>query len=648
MSIKSFLLEVLKKIETIFLKPSKKIKDVYEYKQAYLTTQLLLFLTIGINSGVIYMTYFSSNPQVGLVLFFSEILFLISYIISRTEYFYYAAILGISILSFIPVFNIIFSHDHSANAILLILIWNALTVIVSCALLPLHLILLFVCLNIISITLLPIIDRDITFNTITLPLIYNIIIPAGILIASMHRSRIEKDRIGEILEINNRLEGELIYKDTIQDRLTYNATHDLLTDLPNRIVLNDRIEHAIHSYKRYPDRNYAVIFIDFDRFKNINDTLGHQYGDLFLVEMSKRLLSSVREQDLVCRFSGDEFVILLEEIEDVAEVMRVINRLTGSIKERVSIEGHNLNSSASFGILIGKEEYVSSDDILRNADIAMYKAKKKKSGSSFEFFDEGMLESVKASLRIESELREAIENDEFIVYYQPILVTETQKVAGFEALIRWNKHDVGLIPPIDFIPIAESSGLIIPIGYKILRKVCEQIKYWAYNDNIEKDFYVSVNISSRQFQDSGFIHKIKSIIDDTEVMTSMLKFELTESLIIDDSLEVNEQLYQIKQLGIEMMIDDFGTGYSSLSYLHLFPIDILKIDKSFIEQLENDDSNIVNAIINLAHTLNLEVVIEGIETLEQYEIIQRMKCDYVQGYFFSKPVNFEKAGKMLN
>ena len=633
------------RLYNLFLKPFSAITDTEEYHKASLTIQLSLFLTAAIGSGVIYMSFYSTNPQVGIVLLFAQGGLFLSYLLSRTRFYKKAGLMIITILSLIPLFDVIIITDRSAPSLMILLIWNSLTIIFATSLISFRLLILFFCINIITILFFPLYLADVSFHSIFIPLLFNIILPLNLIIFSRYDRRTEERRLNQILDVNARLEKELRLKTKMEEKLVYNATHDALTKLPNRAVLRDRIEHLIHYYKRHENLDYAVIFIDLDRFKTVNDTLGHNMGDRLLIEVGNRLKSTFREQDTITRLGGDEFVLLLEDIESIEEIIHILERLRETMNEPVVLGNETLHVSASMGIVMGDHEETNPDVIIGNADIAMYRAKKR-SGFSFEFYDDTMLNSIKSLLDLESRLRKGIEKEEFLILYQPIICTRTKITAGYEALIRWKDSNGKMISPADFIPIAEETGLIIPIGYWIIEQVCRQIKEWQAL-HTGRDFFVSVNLSNKQFEAPDFIERVKAIIEGHRIESGFLKFELTESLIVEKSQETGDQLSLLRKMGCPILIDDFGTGYSSLSYLHSLPIDILKIDRSFVNTLSNRKKNIVNTIINLAHSLNVVVVAEGIETEEQLNLVKSMNCEYIQGYYFSRPVDSRKAEHFL-
>ncbi len=631
----------------LIIKPSYKVSDPIEIKQIILIQQLTLFLTIAVNSGVIYMSRYSTNPRVGIVLLIAEIFFFISYLLARTGFHIIGAVICISTLSLIPMFNVHLSQDLSPGSILILLIWNILTILLSSALLPMSYTIGYSLLNALIIVSFPLLIQEITFHLIFIPLLFNIVSPVTILIITSHIISVEKLQNQEILEINRQLEIELEKKNQMHQKLAYSAYHDSLTDLPNRELLKNRISHAIEYSRRHKDRNYAVIFIDLDGFKGVNDTYGHHYGDHFLIEISKRLMEIIRAQDMVGRLGGDEFVILLEDIADPSEVLTILTRVISAIQEPLKIEGNIFYPTASFGVAMGREDYTNPENIIRNADIAMYRVKKSPSETRYAFFDPFMLESIQSERDLEQDMRHALESNGFTIHYQPIVHTGTKEIAGFEALLRWNHPQKGNISPGEFIPLAEKTGLINPIGYWVLNRVCQQIGTWNERYPDRRDFTVSVNISSRQFQDKGLLDKIRSIFERNETDPSRLKFELTESLLLDKPEMIKTILDPIREMGCQILIDDFGTGFSSLSYLHRLPIDILKVDKSFIQQMNEEKSTIVNTIISLAHSLNMPVIAEGVEQSRQWDLLEKLQCDFIQGFYFSKPVPAEAAEEFI-
>ncbi len=420
--------------------------------------------------------------------------------------------------------------------------------------------------------------------------------------------------------------------------LRYQALHDPLTQVANRTLLMDRISHALQRSRRH-DTRYAVVFMDLDRFKVVNDSMGHNFGDLLLIEVSKRLQSCVRGMDTVSRFGGDEFVLFLEELESPGEAFRVVRRVRDFMREPFVISGHEIQTSASIGVVFDSEEHQSPDEIIQKANIAMYRAKEA-GRDQYHVFDAHMLEEAVKLLKLENDLRHAITNQEFYVVYQPIMDLSNNRLTGFEALARWKRPDGEFIGPGEFIPVAEDTGMIIDIGMIILEQACIAMRDWLKKFPIAKNVSISVNLSGRQFGQESLTGDICQILKKTGLPPENLKLEITETTIMDDVQTSASKLEELKLEGITLAIDDFGTGYSSLSYLQKLPLDHLKVDLSFVQQMEGSQANIeiVRAIINLAHSLRLKCVAEGIETVEQQGLLYSMQCEFGQGYLFAKPL----------
>jgi diguanylate cyclase (GGDEF)-like protein len=393
---------------------------------------------------------------------------------------------------------------------------------------------------------------------------------------------------------------------------------------------------------------FAVFFIDLDRFKIINDSLGHQAGDELLMIVSQRLQSSTRATDTVARLGGDEFTILLEDVADLSKTLEVADRVLKTLAEPVVLCGQDSWTRGSIGIALYKPDYEDAASILRDADTAMYQAKANGKGR-YEVFDESMHEHVLKRMKLEADLRHAVERQEFCLHYQPIVALDSGKLAGFEALLRWPQPDGKMISPAEFIPIAEETGLIIPLGEWALREAARQMQTWQEQYELPPSLTMSVNLSNKQFTDAALREKILRILTETRLAPHCLKLELTESVVMEKIATTSEMLKQLRKLGIQLSIDDFGTGYSSLAYLARLPLDTLKIDRSFVSQmLENEEqSEVVKAIIMLARALGLEVVAEGVETREQLRQLQLLECSFAQGYLFSRPVEAAAAGRLI-
>ena len=418
--------------------------------------------------------------------------------------------------------------------------------------------------------------------------------------------------------------------------LEYQASHDSLTGLPNRSLLHDRIEQAIVKARR--DRQLvAVVFVDLDHFKLINDSLGHHVGDRLLLEVSDRLVACVRGHDSVARQGGDEFVLVLTELHDENEIIAIVSRLLETISQPWVDNGQEYGLSCSVGISCFPQDGDDPDALLRCADTAMYKAKSSGRGT-YDFYTPELNLAISERLELENSLRHALERDEFRVYYQPRIDVDSGRIIGAEALIRWDCPGKGLIPPDCFIPIAEETGLIIPIGQWILQEACCQASAWQQAGL--PPISISVNLSPIQFRHAGLVQSVADALRQANLSPACLELELTESFVMHDAERINIAMQSLKALGVDIAVDDFGTGYSSLSYLKRFPVDRLKVDKSFVRDIDSDpeDAAIVRAIITLGHALGLKVVAEGVETRAHLEFLRHHGCDEFQGYYFSRPV----------
>jgi diguanylate cyclase (GGDEF)-like protein len=424
----------------------------------------------------------------------------------------------------------------------------------------------------------------------------------------------------------------------LEEQLLHAAFHDSLTGLPNRAHFLDRTSHALARANRM-DIPIAVLFLDLDNFKFINDRFGHTLGDELLTRVAQILRFRVREGELLTRLGGDEFAVLLEDTGDIDSAARVAERLLDALHEPLMLSGRPVFVSASVGIVTSDLRHSTPEDLLRDADIALYRAKDA-GKQQFAIFEEAMHADITDRHELESDLRRALKNDEFVLEYQPKLDLATRALVGVEALIRWEHPTRGRISPATFIPIAEQSGLILPIGRWVLREACTQAAAWCHVLDGAGSFMVSVNLSARQFMDPNLVEDVSSILVQTGLNPACLGLEITESAVMDDVELARSRLQELKGLGVGLGVDDFGTGYSSMAYLKRFPLDVLKIDRSFVNGLGSsaEDRAIVAATITLAHALGLRVVAEGIETEEQLTELQRLGCDVAQGYFFSRPV----------
>ncbi|AUB39253.1 CheY chemotaxis protein or a CheY-like REC [Nostoc flagelliforme CCNUN1] len=431
-------------------------------------------------------------------------------------------------------------------------------------------------------------------------------------------------------------------------QLIYDAFHDILTGLPNRALFMERLERALMLAKRRANYTFAVLFLDLDRFKVVNDSLGHTIGDQLLTAFARRLENCLRAGDTVARLGGDEFTILLEDINNINDVTGVVERIHEALTSAFQLSGYEVFTTVSIGIALNKGNYNLPEEILRDADIAMYRAKTL-GKARHEIFDSSMYRQVTELLELEMDLRRAVERQEFQVYYQPIVLLETYKIIGFEALVRWQHPQQGLVPPDNFIPLAEETGLIIPIGYWVLSEACRQMRAWQIQFPTDPPLTISVNLSTKQFSQSGLIEQISQIMQETGLEGSNLKLEITESVLMENMQSATFMLLQLQEMNIQIHLDDFGIGYSSLSYLHRFASNALKIDRSFVTKIGANGENleIVQAIITLAQSLNIDVIAEGVETVEQLALLRAMKCKHAQGYFFSKPLDSKSIETLL-
>jgi diguanylate cyclase (GGDEF)-like protein len=427
-----------------------------------------------------------------------------------------------------------------------------------------------------------------------------------------------------------------------ENKLFHQAHYDSLTTLPNRYLFQDRLEQAIERAKRN-DLNVAILFIDLDRFKNINDSLGHTVGDELLIQVSKILLKCVRAHNSVARFGGDEFTAIISDVNDMevkVQTERLARRINELLSEPIFIDDRKFNISASIGIAMFPGDADNINDLLKNADTAMYEAKRVAVGNH-QYYKKQQNKETLELLELETELKHAIENNELILHYQPKVNLHDGMIYSVESLIRWNHPERGLVSPGTFIPLAEQTGLITDIGYWIMRTACKQCKVW-HDNNIE--IKIAVNLSVEQFKDENLYENVVAILDETGVDIRLMELEVTESLTIEDTDKSIALLTKFRDKGLGITIDDFGTGFSSMSYLQKLPINKLKIDKSFIDNvhLDDDSASIVRAIVGLAHALSLSVVAEGVEEEAQYDFLKTINCDEIQGFYFSKPLPEDK------
>jgi len=445
---------------------------------------------------------------------------------------------------------------------------------------------------------------------------------------------------GSLTDVTRRKEAE--------ERLLHDALHDALTGLANRTLFGDRLHQALARSRRRDDYSFAVLYVDLDQFKVINDSLGHVAGDEVLVALARRLEACLRPGDTVARLGGDEFAVLVEDVDDASEALRIADRIHEELGPPLKVRGHEVFASASVGIARGSARYDHAPDLLRDADIAMYRAKRRGRGTS-EIFDSSMHAVATLRLKMETELRRAIERQELRLHFQPLVSLETRRITGMEALVRWQHPERGLLLPGEFIPLAEEIGAIVSLGRWVMKSACTEARRWQEQTNGGPPVAVSVNLSARQFAQSDVLALTCEALDASGLPAPSLRLELTESTLMDDPAGTAARLGQLKQLGVNLDIDDFGTGYSSLSYLRRFPIDALKIDRAFVSRMdaEVEDREIVRTIVTLAANLGVSAVAEGVETPAQAAQLRSFHCPYAQGFLFSRPVAAAAAEELL-
>lgn len=456
------------------------------------------------------------------------------------------------------------------------------------------------------------------------------------------------DRDGKVIRIDG-IVRDITNHRRAQDQLVHDALHDALTGLPNRNLFMDRVEQAIKYGNRHSKYMFAVMFIDLDRFKMVNDMYGHLIGDQFLQAISKLLESCLRSVgDTVARLGGDEFTILIDDIQEVHEALMIADRILTKFTHPINLTTQTIFASASIGLVVSNRDYVNGNDLLRDADIAMYRAKSLGKGR-YILFDKEMYEQNLKVSQLDSDLHYALERQEFELYYQPIVSLQSNKLAGFEALIRWHHPERGLVSPNEFIPIAEETGLIIAIGDWVLHQACQQMRTWRSKFPEAKSLKMSINLTCQQIREKNLLEKLDRVLAVSGLDGSTIRLEITESSMMDQGEETIAKLEQLRARNIQLSIDDFGQGYSSLSYLHRFPVNTLKIDRTFVELMNEGGQNleIIRTIIILAHALEMNVVAEGVETNEQAVILKQLGCEYGQGYFFSRPIIAAAAEKLI-
>ena len=457
-----------------------------------------------------------------------------------------------------------------------------------------------------------------------------------------------KQRTAELASANSVLKQEILQHHQLEQRLRHDALHDSLTKLPNRNLFMQAISKCLDNASDNLEQQFAILFIDLDRFKIINDSLGNLAGDKLLIACAQRLENCLDESTILARLGGDEFTILIEKVNDVQDAVTIAEKILSEFALPFRLGSRSLTITVSIGIVLGNSEYSQEIDLLRDADTALYRAKEL-GKARYEIFDRQMYLDAMRRLELENELRQAIFQPELVLYYQPIFSLDTRRLLGFEALVRWIHPDGGIIPPGEFIPLAEETSLIVPLGEWVMSEACKQLKVWQDNLPQAKSLLLSINVAGEQLRDRDFLHLVDRIIAQTQVNPNCLKFEITESMLIEDTKQAIAVLEKIKDRNIKLSIDDFGTGYSSLSYLPQFPVDVLKIDQSFVNAMnvERQNLEVVKAIVTLAQVLNMQIIAEGIETEEQLNTLKSLGVEYGQGFLMSQPLTLELATELI-
>lgn len=485
---------------------------------------------------------------------------------------------------------------------------------------------------------------------------YRVVLPDGSESVVYQQTEILLDENSKVTHVIGTVQ-DITERKLAEEKIQFFTYYDPLTNLPNRKLFKDRLKQALFSAQRNKQL-VAILFLDLDNFKRVNETLGHDVGDLLLKDVAIRLLSCIRKNDSVSRFGieeptlyishlgGDEFTVLLTDMKQAQDALRVVRRILDVLSQKFMLKGHEFFITSSIGIAVYPYDGEDADVLLKNADSAMYYAKGQ-GRNNYQFYTKSMNATAFERLLLESSLRKALERDEFLLYYQPQVNVCSREITGIEALIRWRHPDAGLVSPVEFIPLAEDTGLIIPIGEWVLRTACRQNKHWQKTGF--PPIRMSVNLSIRQFMQQNLVETIAQALIDSKLDPQYLELEITESAIMQNPEETIIALKKIKSMGIKLSVDDFGTGYSSLSYLKRFPLSTLKIDRSFVKDLstDSDSANITTAIIAMAHSLNLKVIAEGVETEEHLAFLRQQRCDEGQGYLFSRPLPDKEITQLL-
>jgi diguanylate cyclase (GGDEF)-like protein len=444
------------------------------------------------------------------------------------------------------------------------------------------------------------------------------------------------------------LRRRIAERERVERELRHASRHDPLTGLPNRVFFMERLSQAVYRAQRDAADLFAVLFLDLDHFKVVNDSVGHQAGDELLIAVARRLEQCMRGGDMVARLGGDEFALILERVHDARDAAHVAERIQHALSMPINVGGYELFTSASIGIVLSSSAHEQPEHLLRSADMAMYRAKVG-GRARFELFDPAMHAAALVRLQMETDLRRALDRGEFVLHYQPVISLTTGKISGVEALVRWRHPERGLVPPAEFVPVTEETGLILALGAWVLEEACRQVRAWHELGGDAKELTVAVNLSGKQLAQPDLVDQVARILRDQSIAASYLKLEITESAIIEKTELATRVLNEIKRLGVQVQLDDFGTGYSSLSYLHRLPLDALKVDRSFISNMETADRSLqlVQTILTMSHNLGLHAIAEGVATKEQLRRLRGWGCQYGQGYLFAKALDASSLAELL-
>jgi len=463
------------------------------------------------------------------------------------------------------------------------------------------------------------------------------------------RARVVRGVDGEAVRLAGSIR-DVTARKKAEEQLLHDAFHDNLTGLPNRALFVDRLRLALHRRERHPEEGFAVLYFDLDRFKQVNDSLGHAVGDRLLVEIARRLCENLRPGDTVARLGGDEFGLLVHDVADAGDATHVATRVQEILTREYLVDRHQIFTSASIGIALATDstEYRQPEEMLRDADLALYRAKASGRGN-YEVFDREMHRRAMALLRLESELRRAVVKKEFVMHYQPIVSIESSRLVGFEALVRWCHGKRGLVPPREFLGVAEATGLIVPLGWWVLKRACRQMADWQRRFPIDPPLSVSANVSGKLFLDTEVVDRLASLLEEAELAPESLRLEITERVLLEHGEEVLHRLAATRALGVQLHLDDFGTGYSSLSHLQRFRYDSLKIDPSYVQRLDREDDSraLVRTLVALGEQLEMNVIAEGVETADQFQRLKELHCPEGQGHWIARPMDAASAEELI-